>query len=137
MTLEETITEYPGRRWGVWVLTPKGAKGSFDLRGKKEKEPLTRSLSLGWLPGDVTDVVASGSVSEGTCAVTLHDGSKDSETVVTWGFAKNACNLPAIRQCFVDCWWGHRTKEPFAQKAAVEGRTDKCRGFMVGMSFHA
>lgn len=38
---EETITEYPERRWGVWVLTPKAAKGSFDLRGKEEKEPLT------------------------------------------------------------------------------------------------
>lgn len=62
MSLLPPITEYPERRWGIWVLTSKGAKGSFDLRGKEEKEPLTRSLSQGWLPGDVTDVVASGSV---------------------------------------------------------------------------
>lgn len=82
-----------------------------------------------WLP--------QGLYSKGTYAVTLHDGSKDSETVVTWGFAKNACSLPVILQCFVGCWWGHRTKKPFVKKAAVEGRTDKCRGFMVDMSFRA
>ena len=76
-----------------------------------------------------------GLSSEGPSAVTPHDGSKDSETVVTCGFAKNACNLSATLQCFVECWWGHHTKEPSVQKAAAEGRTDKCRGFMVDMSF--